>query len=291
MEKYFTKFPRFYYNNKECIDITRRIRISNADRNNPYNFYPFMLQDDLRSDQVAEFYYGDPEMDWFVYHLNRITDPYYEWYNNNEVFQSFIVNKYGSVETAMEKVYLYHNNWANDDTNITISQYENMIPNSWKKYYMPVWGLKADILSYQRKPEDAYQNTNRILRYNVTFVSGNSYTLGEIVDLKYAGQIVGGGEVVYSNSSTVSIKSVSGNTVANTSVVINIIGETSTSNATANAVTTVYESIPLSEEVFWSPLYYYDYEVFKNEARKHIQLIDNGLAPLIVQEFEQKLQE
>jgi hypothetical protein len=289
MDRYFSKFPAIYYRNKECHDISRRIRIANADRNNPYNFYPFLLQDELRSDQVAEFYYNDPEMDWFVYHTNRVLDPYYDWYNSNEVFEAKLIAKYGSLENAMKKVYRYHNNWATDETQLTPSQYEDMIPVNWKKYYMPVWGPKAEILSYKRKEYDFYQNTNRILKYTISYVTGNSFTIGETIDLKYAGQIVGTAEVEYSNSSTVSIKSVFGNTVANTSVVINLLGETSGSNATANAVTTVYESIPLDEEVFWSPIYYYDWEVMQNEDKKHIQLINNELAPIISQDFEEKL--
>lgn len=289
MDRYFSKFPTISYRDKSALDITRRVSIDN--KLNPFNFYPFALQDEIRSDQTAEFYYNDPEMDWMIYHTNLIIDPYYDWYNNNEVFEAKIKAKYGSIEAAMETVYLYHNNWADDDTQLTESQYEGMIANSWKKYYMPEWGPKAEILYYKRKQEDYYQYTNRILCYPVSFVTGNSYTIGEIVNLKYAGEIVAGGQVEYANSTHVNIKNVSGNTVANSSVVINILGETSGSNGTANSVTTVYESIPLDEEVFWSPLYYYDYEVLCNENKKHIQLINNELAPIVSQSFTERINE
>jgi hypothetical protein len=290
-EKYFAKFPTIDYRDKEARDITRRNKIEPRDRNNPYNFYPFTLQDEIRSDQVADFYYNDPEADWFVYHVNGIIDPYYDWYNTNETFHSLLTIKYGSVENAMKKVWVYRNNWALDDTQITPSFYENILTNNLKKYWQPVWGPKAEIISYKRVPIDTTMNTNRILRYTVTYVSGNAYTVGEIVDLKLGGEIVATGEVVYSNSSTLSIQSVSGNTVANSSVVPNIIGESSSTNATANAVVTVVENIPLSEEVYCSPVYYFEYEQFKNEDRKHIRLINDELAPFVITEFEQKLQE
>lgn len=288
-EKYFTKFPTFVYRDKIARDITRRISIDPVDQNNPYNFYPFLLRDELRSDQVADFYHRDPELDWLVYHTNKIIDPYYDWHNNNEVFTALLISKYGSVESAMEKIYIYSNNWANDDTQYTPSQYDNQLPNAWKKYYSPIWGPKAEIIGYQRKQEDFFQNTNRILKYDITYVSANTFQLEEIVDIKYEGLIVGGGEVEYVNSTSVSIKHVSGNTIANSSVVINLLGETSFANATSNAVTTVVESIPLDEDHFWSPVYYYEYELGKNEERKHINLINNQLTPLIIQQFEEKL--
>lgn len=288
-EKYFNKFPVIFYRDKEAIDITRRVKIQPKDKNNPYNFYPFTLRDELRSDEVADFYYVDPELDWLVYHMNNIVDPYYDWYNTNEKFEQLLKDKYGSIETSKEKILFYRNNWYDDDVQIPPSHFDSTLPYNWKKYYMPEWGPKAEVLSYKRKEDDTAVNTNRILRYNVTYVSGNSYTIGEIIDIKYSGNIVAGGEVVYSNSSTLSIKHVSGNTIANSSVVVNITGETSATNATANSVTTVIECIPLDEEVFWSPVYYFEYEQEKNESRKHIQLINNELASLTVELFAETL--
>lgn len=291
VEKYFTKFPQFVYRDKVCLDITRRFKLESKDKNIPFNFYPFLLQDEIRSDQVADFYYNDPELDWLVYHTNKIIDPYYDWYNTDAVFNELLIEKYGSIENSMKKVWLYINNWANDTSQLTPAQYNNQLIQGWKKYYNPVWGAKGEIIAYERKQEDMYQNTNRMLQYDINFTEGNNFTIGEIVDLKYAGQIVAGGEVEWSNSSVVTIKNVSGNTIANSSVVINIMGETTGSNATSNTVSTVYETIPLSEEVFWSPIYYYEYEFMKNEERKHIQLINDQIAPFVIQEVEAKLQE
>lgn len=289
-EKYFSKFPTFVYRDKVARDITRRVTINPMDKNNPYNFYPFLLRDDLRSDQVADFYHRDPELDWLVYHVNKVIDPYYDWHNSNEVFQAMLIQKYGSVESSMEKIYLYQNNWATDDSQYTPSQYDNQLPNAWKKYYTPVWGPKAEIIAYERKKEDFYQNTNRILKYTVSYNTDNEFSLEELIDIKYNGEIVGGGEVEYANSSTVSIKHVSGNTIANSSVVVTLIGETSAANATSNAVTTLVESIPLDEDNFWSPVYYYEFELSKNEAKKHINLINDDLAQLVINQFEKKLQ-
>lgn len=288
-EKYFTKYPRFIYDGKDSRNITRRALIRNADAKNPYNFYPFLLKDELRSDQVADFYYNDPELDWFIYHMNNIIDPYYDWYNDTETIESLIRIKYGSIENSMKKVWVYKNNWATAEETISPYTYDEQIPPSWKKYYNPDWGAKADIISYSRKQDERTTNTNRIIQYDISYVGNTHFQLGELVDLKYEGEIVGGGEVEYVNTGIIYVKNVFGNTIANSSVVISVLGETSTANATANAVTQIVENIPLSEDRFWSPVYYYEYEVEKNEERKHIQLIDNGLSGIIITEFEKEI--
>lgn len=288
-EKYFTKFTQFVYRDKLALDITRRVKIEPKDKNNPYNFYPFLLQDNIRSDQVGEFYYNDPELDWLIYHTNKIIDPYYDWYNTTEQFNELLIEKYGSIENSMKKVWLYVNNWANDDSQISVSHYENILTNNWKKYYNPIWGPKAEIIGYNRKQDTIFQNTNRIIQYDIQFTSGNSFNIGELIDIKYSGEIVGSGEVEWSNNSILTIKNVSGNTIANSSIIIDLIGEESTTIATSNNMEMIHESIPLDEEVFWSPLYFYEKEMIKNESRKHINLINDQLSPFIIQEFETKL--
>lgn len=290
-ERYFTKFPTFVYDGKVCRDITRRVTITQKSKNNVNNFYPFMLRDEIRSDQVADFYYNDPEADWLVYHTNKIIDPYYDWYNTNETFNLLLIEKYGSIENAMKKVWLYCNNWEEDDSAITVSTYENQLVESWKKYYNPIWGPKAEVIGYERKKIDFYQNTNRVIQYNSISGTSNSFIIGELVDIKYGGQFIGGGEVIWSNNTVLTIKNVYGNTFANSSITPSIISEATSANVVVDGFDIIKESIPLSEERFWSPIYYYDYEMIKNESKKHIDLINNGVAPFVIQDFESKLQE
>jgi hypothetical protein len=290
MDRYFSKFPTFVYKDKVARDITRRVTITPRDKNNPYNFYPFVLRDELRSDHVAEFYHEDPEKDWLVYHTNNIIDPYYDWHNDTYTFNSLLVNKYGSVENAMKMVFVYRNNWVSDTTQLTPSQYYNQIPQSWKKYYSPIWGEKATIIAFERSKDDYVMNTNRIIQYPITSVNSIDFSIGEIVDFKFGGEIMGGGEVEYCNTSILTVKNVTGNTTANSTMVINIMGETSLANATSDSVSLLMESIPLDEEKFWSPVYYHEFELEKNEERKHINLINNDLVPFIIQDFTEKLQ-
>lgn len=291
MEPYFTKIPTIYYNNSLCRDISRRAKIvDDAARNSPYVFLPYEIKNSLRSDLIADYYYNDSQLDWLIYLSNRIVDPYYGWYLDQSSLNDLIIQKHGSLENSQKKIAFYRNNWANDDTEISVSQYNNTIALSWRKYFSPVWGNRSKIVSYKRKQFDATINTNRIIEYG----SGNSsFTVGELVDIKETlnGSTLGVGEVVFSNSSILRIQSVSGNTTANTTHQKIIVGESSNSIVTVSTSNTILENITSEEEVFWSPVYLYEHENEKNEQKKVIDLIDSDRVYDIVSQFEERLSE
>lgn len=275
-ERYFAKFPRMVYQNTLCTDITRRVRLDPAMKNNLEIFYPTEIEAGFRSDQLAEAYHDDAEMDWMVYLVNDIVDPYYQWHYSSINFEDFLVKKYGDVANTQERIVIYRNNWYEDDVQITPQRYNEQIDFAWRKYYEPLFTPTNSIYAYRRKREDWVVNTNRILRYTIT---GNtvSFADDEIVDIKDGATVVGGGTVINSNTTTLTIQHVSGNTSANTTATKNIVGETSLANAVANAVTTVSENFTTSESVFWSPVTIFDQELEKWEQNKHIQVIQDEL--------------
>lgn len=293
-QRYFDKLPNLYYNDFLVKDITRRVQLIEDPRQSPYVFYPYEIQHNLRSDLVAEYYYDDPELDWMIYMSNGIIDPYYGWYLDEEQFNSLIIDRYQSVEIAQRKVIFYRNNWANDDTELTPSFYNNTLQQSWKKYYSPNWGMGSKIVSYSRKKNDSVMNTNRILDYTISANNNtNQLSLGELVNIKPSNQdaVVGVGEVVLANSSMVRVQSVDGNTSANTTNTKQLIGVSSFANVTVNAVNTSFVNISTDEQVFWSAVTYYEYEQEINEQRKHLRLIDSGVQSLLVQQYTAKLRE
>lgn len=290
MQSYFSRLPNIVYNNYICKDITRRVKLEEK-VSSPFVFYPYEIKHQLRSDQIAEYYYNDSELDWLIYLSNGIVDPYYGWYVDNDKLQEIIIQTYGSIETSLKYIKFYRNNWANDDTELTPSYYENNLPLSWKKYYDPKWASNFKIISYTRKQIDSVMNTNRILEYAVSYNNYNTFVENEIVDIKITNQnsIVGRGQVCFANSSVLRIQSVSGNTSANSISTKTLIGETSNTHVLANSVFTVHENITIEEEKFWSPVTAFDFETELNEEKKNIKLVDNGIVSLVVNEFTKKL--
>ena len=289
-DRFFQKFPNIVYRNTFCKDLTKRVQIDTSIKGNIDLFYPAEIQAGFRPDQLAEAYYQEETQDWLVYLMNDIVDPYYEWHISEIDFDDFILKKYGNIEAAQETIYFYRNNWYQDDIELPPLTYNEVIFPIWRKYYEPVFGQKNEIIRYRRKREDWVVNTNRILQYTISN-SEVGFTDSEIVDIKYSGEIVGTGTAITSNSTTLIIQHVFGNTSANTTATKEIVGESSGANVTANAVVTLSENFTNTESVFWSNVSYYDIEVEKWEQRKAVDVIHADLANEISEQVRLKLRE
>ncbi len=273
-EYFFAKFPKIQYSNSTCVDLTKRV-VLNADlRTSPIAYDEYDLKNSSRPDIIAENYYEDPTMEWMIWMTNGIVDPYYGWTLTDEEFNSHLIKKYGSLEITLKKIAYFRNNWRNNETELTPAFYNSQLTNDLKKYFTPNYNEGLTILSYTRKREETVINTNKIYNFGVTLSNTQlSFAVGEIVDIKsntapYT--VVGGGEVIFANTSVVKIKNISGNTSATNLVV----GETSKANATITVSTLIADNIPDTEAIFWEPVYVYDVEYERNDKNKSIRLMN-----------------
>jgi hypothetical protein len=101
---YFTPFPTIQYkipNSTKSIpvtDITRRFSAADFLKNSSVAFDTYFVQDGERADSVAYDYYNDVTMDWLILLVNEIHDPYFQWPLSYEEMDSYLRDKYGSVE-------------------------------------------------------------------------------------------------------------------------------------------------------------------------------------------------
>jgi hypothetical protein len=153
MNKYFAQFPVIQYGNSQVINITNRVAILNQVFGDQYAFYPYQVKNGMRAEQVAEKYYGDPDMVWLVYLSNNIVDPYYQWPMSDDVFNDHIRSAYGSVDAAKAKIAFYRVDWYNDPYIMTIQEYSNLDPHG-KKYWVPEIDQYSQPTSYVRKKID-----------------------------------------------------------------------------------------------------------------------------------------
>jgi hypothetical protein len=288
MEFYFAKFPNIIYNDLECKDISRRVKVTTDFVGQPTLFYPYVIETDIRADQLAQFHFEDSYGDWMLYLTNGIIDPYYGWYLDDNQFESLINEKYGSFENSVKRIKNYRMNWYNVDAEIPVNIYENVIPENHKKYYMPIFGQKTKILSYKRRDSDWYLSTNQIIKLDITYNSNNIFTVGELVDIKTGVNVNSnsGVEVISSNSSSVILKNITGDFSVNNFV----IGETSQANATINDLTYLANNIAINERTFWEPVTFYDYEREKNEKNKNLYLLNADSYLDVAEDFRIKLQ-
>ena len=308
-DRYFEKFPLVRYNGFAVRDITARVVVHSDVRKNPYLYYPYDLQNNERPDQLAEDIYNDPYMSWLIYMANGITDPYYDWLMEDSVFNEYLLKKYGDLDIIQTKILHYRNNWYSNPNAISVSQF-NDLPNivktnslgntyvdSAKKYYTPVLGVGNSISGYKRTENDTIISTNRIIRYTI---SGNSqFVSSERVKIalsykdgsnNYTHSVLGRGQVLASNSTSVTVNHVSGivreapaNNTIDLTVASNnyVYGLESSSNCTivpSSSIVAVANSISSAELIYWDPVTIYEYEFENNIRNKTINLVDPSIA-------------
>ena len=290
INRYFDKFPQIRYSNSQIIDITKRVAVLEKVSKNPYVFYPYDISDSERADQLSSRYYEDSYKSWIIYLSNKIVDPYHEWYLDNREFNDFIIKKYGSIESSIEKTYFYRNDWINSE-NISVSRYESLTPKL-QNYWQPVYSTGTNISSYKRKEVDWTINTNKIVMYNV---SNSAFVNNEICDVVFDSKYTGRAQVVYATNTNVYVQHTVGTTVSNTLVSISgssyIYGNESKVNTSFSNSTLIVSNISDEEEIYWKAIKYYDYETEKNEFNKTVRLIDNRFTGDIVKNFERLMEE
>ena len=90
---------------KLMTDVSRYARISNYKLAKSYEYYDYVIGDDERPDQVSFLQYGDTKFYWIILLINNIRNIWTEWHLGQSGFESFIINKYGSVADAQNGVY------------------------------------------------------------------------------------------------------------------------------------------------------------------------------------------
>lgn len=275
MTKFFNKLPTINYNGVTAKNFLARAKLSEQTVKDRTLFYPYTMDETDRIDVISHKYYKDSDYTWLIWLTNNVIDPYHDLYVQDDNFNKFIANKYGSIANAQIQIAFYRNNWANDDSNLTPSSYDSLLPNL-KKYFTPVTDIYNTIYSYERKKEDWIVNTNKIVSMSVANTTG-TFAIGERIQQTYSNnQITANAFVTFSNTSTLTVKHVDGSFIAsNTSVVTTITGLSTSYVANAQTVSMIASNIPDTEYTYWAPITYFDYETELNFASKEIMLIDN----------------
>jgi len=289
MERYFDKLPTIIYNNLSVRDLTRRVKLDEGLRQQVQLFYPVNVPVQLRPDQISEAYYRDPSLDWLIFLTNEIIDPYYAWPMEDQEFDQMIVNRYGDAETAKQKVKYYRLNWPSDDKQI-VKAYYDTLPDVLKKYYDPIFNARGQIQTYSRKQDDFTISTNKLVQFaiNIT-LSDTQFVNSEFIDIKYSGETIGTAEIVTANTEQITIQHVSGNTTANSTYIVDVVGETSGAQTTSNTSVILYQPLTDDEAAYWQTVSFWDWEHEKNEQNKHIVLLEQAVIPDVLEQLRKKM--
>ena len=113
MAFYFRPFPLVRYDVKKnklpllLTNVTARYKIRDILKNKVAIYYDYIVKDGDRPDNIAFKYYEDETLDWLIYLVNDIIDPYYDWPLDQDAFNKYIRTLYGSVAGAKGTVFEY----------------------------------------------------------------------------------------------------------------------------------------------------------------------------------------
>ena len=88
-------------------NVTLRFKVRDIIKNKTAIYFDYVVKDSDRPDIIASKYYDDPTLDWIIFLVNDIVDPYYDWPLNDEGFDSYMRTLYGSTAAAKATVYEY----------------------------------------------------------------------------------------------------------------------------------------------------------------------------------------
>ena len=274
MSKYFENFPDILYNGQQVKNILAKANLTNQTRSNQSIFYPFTMKEDaLRLDILSYKYYDNPDYAWLIYLTNNVIDPYYDMPLSQDDFNNFIIKKYGSIETAQKNIAYYRNAYENDESVLTIDEYESLNTLD-KRYWNPTLDIIGNVYGYERKKVDWRVNTNRIVNVNV---SGNTvFSINEYVYTDNSH-----GFVTFANTSVCSLQHVSGGFTANT-----VLSNNTVSTLIVSSNTIVENVTEVEEARYWNSVSFYDKEAELNAKKKEIYLIDNRYKDTISAELK-----
>ena len=72
------------------------------------NYYPYHVKDGERPDILSHRIYGSVAFAYLILLFNDIYDPVFDWPLGSREFDSYIVNKYGSVASALNTTKYYY---------------------------------------------------------------------------------------------------------------------------------------------------------------------------------------
>lgn len=115
----FNYYPKISYkvdsiDSLKAIDITTSVKMKDFLKTyRGISYSPYVVRDGERPDTVSSRIYGTPGYDWIVMLANDIYDIYDDWPKDSETLNKYIIEKYGSLASALSTVKYYYDSKGN----------------------------------------------------------------------------------------------------------------------------------------------------------------------------------
>jgi len=160
----FNYYPYTTYNNIKAINLMVESQVIPNSLNDYRTFYSYVIKDGERADMVAYEQYGDSTLDWVIYIINDIVDPYKDWPLSYDQFIAYLEAKYNVDAAKLSSnnyiSYYYYTGINGIDDQATISSYNytitqttyDMMSAEEKSGWTPktIWDYESDINESKR---------------------------------------------------------------------------------------------------------------------------------------------
>lgn len=100
---YFGMFPTMFYNMgsvnspnvKQVVDITRRVKFKEIVTDDTVFYDDYLVQNGETPEMVSDKFYDSSFFHWVILVANNIVDVKTDWPMNEDVFDKYVVSKYG----------------------------------------------------------------------------------------------------------------------------------------------------------------------------------------------------
>ena len=116
MANYFRNIPKIKYDifgtepntYTDVTNITKRLRVKPKVIEDITEYYTYRVKDGERPDIISYQKYGTVGYAYLLMLINDIQDPLFDWPLSTQQFEQYILNKYGSVESAQTTTKYYY---------------------------------------------------------------------------------------------------------------------------------------------------------------------------------------
>jgi len=130
-----------------------------------------------RGDIIADKYYNNPQLDYWVYLANNVVDPLDFAPLDSSTIDQLLIEKYGSLHIASKLILYWQNDWRSDDNTLSLSAF-NSLPADVKSLYDIQINYRGQTSGYTRKKIDLRKSTNVINTYPLIGQKGEVVSLG-----------------------------------------------------------------------------------------------------------------
>lgn len=125
----FNYYPYLNYNSNKSTHLLIKVEVIKEYIKDFRKFFTYTIKEGERPDIIAYNQYDDSSLDWIIYLVNNIQDPYYDWIMDDKQFNLYLEKKYNTSVYKLQSTvipssvaYYYYAGLPSDDPD-TIASY------------------------------------------------------------------------------------------------------------------------------------------------------------------------